>query len=88
MKNIVRLRLDASLLLTTILLIAGTGCSSLRRAGLPGQESIGRSRQTYVFFANGRPRCRILLPAQPEIEEKEAAELIQRVFQEMGGGKT
>ena len=63
-------------------LLSLTGCRTL-----PGREELGRARQPYIFFADGQARCRLVLPTQPEKEEREAAELIRDTFRDMGGGE-
>ena len=53
----------------------------------PGREVLGKAAQRYLFFADGAPHCRLVLPAKPEAEERDAANLIRDTFREMGGGE-
>lgn len=59
-----------------------TGCRTL-----PGREDLGRAHQPYLLFADGQARCRLVLPAEPEQEERQAAELIRDTFRDMGGAE-
>ncbi|MEW6356035.1 MAG: DUF4838 domain-containing protein [Planctomycetota bacterium] len=63
------------------------GCEMPGTGDIPGRETFGGAQQQYVFFANGKPLCRLVLPAKPEPEEREAAELIRNTFRDMGGGE-
>ena len=65
----------------------GLALSAAAARGAPGREVFGNAQQQYLFFADGKPLCRLVLPAKPEPEEREAAKLIQRTFADMGGGQ-
>ena len=77
---------------TAIAIVASALLSAMAlgapNSGLPGLETFGKEKQQYVFFADGSPECRLIVPAKAEQEEREAAALIQRTFRDMGGGET
>ena len=76
-------------MLTTLVAACVLHATGLAAPGsrLPGLETFGAAKQRYVLFANGTPGCRLVLPAKPEPEERDAAALIQRTFRDMGGGE-
>ena len=53
----------------------------------PGREIFGKAEHHYVFFAEAKPRARLVVPAKPEQEEREAAELVRDMFRRMGGAE-
>ncbi len=52
---------------------------------LPHQSfAVSAGEQTYLFFAEGEPRCEIVLPERPQPEEQDAALLLRDIFAAVG----
>ena len=77
----------ALIALTCSTLPLATGRGPSTAGGLSGRDAMGEAEQHYLFFAEVEPRCRLVLPAEPEQEEREAAELVRNLFRDMGGGE-
>jgi len=67
-------------LLGVIVLSALCACAS-------GRNELGRKVHQRLLFDRGKAHCRIVSPAEPEEEERLAAELLQDVFESIGGVK-
>ena len=78
---------NAPTVLAGSLLLAGLTWGDALAGNATEGDMTGMVRQHYLFSAGAEPKCRLVLPSNPEHDELAAAELIAEILAEMGGGK-